>query len=127
MAKIFLDTNWVIDVSGRRPEARNELDKHEIYLSLLSIHILCYANRVKLPNKALNQFKDEFSLVDLSSRLMESALNGPTNDLEDNIQLHSAVKAGCDIFLTKDKKLLKINKFGKTKIMSGSTISQVLY
>lgn len=41
-----------------------------------------------------------------------------SNDLEDNIQLNSAIKADCNFFLTFDKKLLKMKFFGKMKIVS---------
>lgn len=45
-------------------------------------------------------------------------LSGPTVDFEDNVQLHSAAEAECEIFLTEDKKLLKLGFFGKTHVVS---------
>lgn len=45
-------------------------------------------------------------------------MEGPTKDLEDNIQLHSAAEAESDIFLTADKKLVDMKFFGKTQIIS---------
>jgi|SRR3989344_8260829 len=118
MATVFLDTNWVIDVAGRRAEAREEINDQQVYLSPLSIHILCYANKVKLPDKDINKFKNEFSIVGLTNRILDSSLEGPTTDLEDNIQLHSAAKVNCDYFLTNDKQLLKMGYFGKTRILN---------
>jgi len=56
-------------------------------------------------------------LISLTDKIIDKALLGPTKDLEDNIQLHSAVEADCDIFLTNDKALLKMGYFGKTKIV----------
>lgn len=61
--------------------------------------------------------KEKFSIVDLSRSILDKALQGPTADLEDNIQLHSAAEADCDLFLTNDERLLKITFFGKTKIV----------
>ncbi len=58
------------------------------------------------------------NLINLSQDILDKALVGPTKDLEDNIQLHSAIKADCDIFLTYDTQLLKLGFFGKTKIKS---------
>ena len=46
------------------------------------------------------------------------SLDGPTKDLEDNIQLHSAAKTEADFFLTNDKKLLKMKFFGKMRIVT---------
>ena len=62
--------------------------------------------------------KDKFQLVDFSEKILERALNNPTPDLEDNIQLHSAVEAECDIFLTGDQRLLNLKFFGKVQILS---------
>ena len=125
MAKVFLDTNKVIDLAQRKPEIRNELDGYQVYLSPLSIHILCYANKTKVPDGKISQFKKEFQIIDLTDEILEMSLNGPTNDLEDNIQLHSAAKADCDYFLTNDKKLLKTGYFGKTKICSSLPVSSL--
>jgi len=43
-------------------------------------------------------------------------MTGPTDDFEDNVQLHSAVMGDCDYFLTMDKKLIKMKYFGKMRI-----------
>lgn len=125
MAKVFLDTNKVIDLAQRKPEIRNELDGYQVYLSPLSIHILCYANKTKVLDGKISQFKKEFQIIDLTDEILEMSLNGPINDLEDNIQLHSAAKADCDYFLTNDKKLLKTGYFGKTKICSSLPVSSL--
>lgn len=36
---------------------------------------------------------NEFAPIDLTELILENSLNGPTSDLEDNIQLHSAAEA----------------------------------
>lgn len=61
----------------------------------------------------MNQLQEQFGIVPLTEHILNKALEGPTNDLEDNIQLHSAAEAQCDIFLTNDKKLLNLKYFGK--------------
>lgn len=124
MAKVFLDTNYFIDALLRKPEKQilNSLENHAVYSSTLSLHIYCYTFKIKIPDiKVLNQIK-KFYLTDLSKNISSKALNGPTSDFEDNIQLHSAAEAECDLFLTNDKKLLNLIFFGKTKINDGLTI-----
>jgi hypothetical protein len=94
------------------------LPGHIVYVSTLSVHIFCYIYKVKFPNPVLKQQIFKFHLIDLSKKILENALAGPTPDLEDNIQLHSAAAADCDIFLTSDENLLKMKFFGKAKISS---------
>lgn len=53
---------------------------------------------------------------DLSSNILDKALEGTTEDLDDNIQLHSASEAECELFLREDKKLLNLKFFGKVRI-----------
>ncbi len=118
MANIFLDTNKIIDLIIRKPEIGTLLSGHQSFYSPLSAHILCYTEKVKIPSKDLIRALNKLVCVNLKSNILEQALLGPTKDLEDNIQLHSAVEANCDIFLTNDKKLLKMVYFGKTKIVS---------
>lgn len=119
MAKVFLDTNIFIDLieaKGNKTLA-SVLDQHRVYISPLSIHILFYVEKKRVPNQNTNVTISQFEIVDLTKTLLEEkSLVGPTNDLEDNIQLQSAVEADCDYFLTNDKKLLKMGYFGKAKI-----------
>ncbi len=120
MAKVFLDTNYFIDAIVRRPEKRilESLKNNTVFVSPLSVHIFCYILKIKAPNKTLNSQIENFSLVEFSENIVNRALEGPTSDLEDNVQLHSAAEAECDIFLTEDQKLIKMKFFGKVKISS---------
>lgn len=122
MAKVFLDTNYFIDAIHRAPEKEilKRLEGSIVYLSILSFHIYCYIFKIKIPNKKVALQKEKFQLVDFSFDILDKALNGPTSDLEDNIQLHSAAEAECDTFLTDDRKLLNMKFFGKTKIANKS-------
>lgn len=61
---------------------------------------------------------ERFLIIDFNSDILNKAIIDPTSDLEDNIQLHSAAEADCDLFLTSDAKLLKLKFFGKTEITS---------
>lgn len=119
MARVFLDTNIFIDSIHRKPEARilESLENHIIYVSTLSLHIYCYSFNIKIPNVLLLAQREKFQAVAFPEDILDKALNGPTTDLEDNIQLHSAAEAECDLFLTNDNKLLKMKFFGKTRIV----------
>lgn len=119
MARIFLDTNYFIDVVERQPEKEilKSLTGHTITISPLSIATYCYLYKIKVPNVQLSIQLSEFLLVDLSQNICQKALKGPTNDIEDNIQLHSAAEAECDLFLTNDQQLLNLKFFGKVQIL----------
>ncbi|OGK37774.1 hypothetical protein A3F03_01665 [Candidatus Roizmanbacteria bacterium RIFCSPHIGHO2_12_FULL_41_11] len=118
MEKIFLDVNVFIDIAYRKPLRRISLEKKDVYIFPISVHILCYLNKIKVPNQALQDFLGEYNIITLTQKILDGALKGPTDDFEDNVQLHSAAQADCDLFLTEDKKLLKLAYFGKVAIVS---------
>lgn len=119
MAKIFLDANYFIDFAERqKSNLLAKLVGNKLYVSILTIHILAYIYKYKIPNKKINALIKNISLTPLNRGLLKLALDGPTNDLEDNLQLLSAAKSDCDFFLTNDKKFLKMKFFGKTRIIS---------
>lgn len=120
MARIFLDTNYFIDAIHRHPEKQilEDLENHIAYISPLSFHIYCYIYKIDMPNKKVLLQKDKFQVIDFSEDILERALLGPTNDFEDNVQLHSAAEADCNVFLTNDKKIKDLKFFGKVKIDS---------
>lgn len=120
MAKVFLDANYLIDALIRKPEKQilNSLENHGIFTSTLSFHIYCYVYKIKMPNERLTSQIEKFQLVDFSEEILGKASQGPTSNLEDNIQLHGAASADCDFFLTEDKKLLALKFFGKTRVVS---------
>lgn len=118
MARIFLDTNYFIGLANLAPNVEaHVLDEHEGFISTLSCHIMFYVNKIKVPNRAMNSFIDEFNLVEFTKAILAKALKSPTPDLEDNIQLHSAGMCHADYFLTHDKKLLTRKFFGSTRIV----------
>lgn len=126
MANIFLDTNYFIDGIHRRPE-RNiliALKEHTSHTSTLSVHIYCYIFKIRIPNLILTAQLEKFQLIPLSREILQLALSGPTPDLEDNIQLHSAAEGECHYFLTRDRSLLKLVFFGKTRIVEALPLQQ---
>lgn len=118
MAKVFLDANYFIDAVHRKPELEilETLENHTVYISALSFDIYCYLCKIKIPDKKVSAQREKFQIVDLSENVLDLSLTGPTRDFEDNVQLHSAASAECDVFLTADKSLLKMKFFGKARI-----------
>jgi len=107
-----------MDLVFRKPSFIKTINDSTLHGSPLSVHILFYTQKIKIPTPKISKLLSKIVYVDLSSKILKHSLSGPTSDLEDNIQLHSAVEANCDIFLTSDKKLLKMGYFGKTRISS---------
>ncbi len=114
--KIFLDTNWLIDIFTRDTTKIQTLKDHQVFISPLSVHIMFYVYNLKVPQPHFQEIFKTLNIVALTPEILEKALLGPTKDLEDNIQLQSAVSAGCNFFLTGDKNLLKLGVFGSTEI-----------
>lgn len=118
MAKIYLDTNYFIDLFTKRgKDTTKKLNQLQVYISPLSYHILCYVYKLKIPNQKLINSLKHFNIISLSKSLLSKALEGPTKDLEDNLQLHSAAQANCKYFLTQDQKLINMKFFGRTRML----------
>lgn len=117
MARVFLDANFYIDITKRAKEKWQSLKENLLFISPLSTHILFYTRHLRVPDKDVEEIQEQFGIIPLTKNILGKALAGPTSDLEDNIQLHSAVEADCDIFLTSDQKLLKLKFFGKAQIL----------
>lgn len=117
MANLFLDANAFIDLAQRhRVYTLEDFTDHLLYVSPLSVHILCYVYKYKLPQERLDKLLREVALVELTTDLVLLASQGPTPDFEDNLQLHSAAQADCDVFLTSDEALLKMTFFGTMRL-----------
>ena len=116
MARVFLDTNLYIDITKRAKEQLEPLREHLLFISPLSAHILFYTYKLKVPDQDSNEMQEQLGVVPLTKSIIDKALLGPTTDLEDNIQLHSAAEAECDLFLTNDEKLLDMTFFGKMRL-----------
>lgn len=108
MAKLFLDANCLIDLIENRDDTlAQHLVDHQLVISVLSIHILCYIGKYVMPSDLLHQALSYFTIVSMNQELTTKSLQGPTPDFEDNLQLHSALLAQCDYFVSSDKALLK--------------------
>lgn len=122
MAKIFLDANVLINLTEKQGKILpDDLRDNKLFISTLSLHILIYVTKQKVPQNKLFQIADLYSIIKFDKSICGNALKSPTNDFEDNVQLHSAAHAECDFFLTEDKKLLDMKFFDKTRIVSSLT------
>ena len=112
MAKIFLDTNAFIDIVEKRGvDISDQFSSNQLFLSAYSVPVWFYVYKHGVPNPNAEELFNTFSVVDTTGDVISKSLIGPTTDLEDNIQLHSASDSGCELFLTKDKDLLKMGYF----------------
>lgn len=119
MARVFLDVNILIDLTEeRKDKTLDDFGDHKLFISPLSIHILTYMYKYRMPNKKLLGLPTQFTIIPCTDTITLQSLSGPTSDFEDNVQLHSAAAAECDTFLTEDKKLLGMKFFGKTELKS---------
>lgn len=117
MARVFLDANTFIDlIVPRGIKKLQQFENHELFISPLSVHIFLYVYKQKVPLRKLENLIKYLSLTPLDNELTNKALRGPTDDFEDNIQLHSAAAADCNFFLTNDQKLLNMRFFGRVEM-----------
>ncbi|HNQ16708.1 MAG TPA: hypothetical protein PKJ26_00830 [Candidatus Woesebacteria bacterium] len=108
MAKLFLDANCLIDLIENRDETlAQQLTGHQLVISALSIHILCYVGKHTMPSNLLDQALSYFTTVSMNQEIATKSLQGPTPDFEDNVQLHSALFSQCEYFVSRDTKLLQ--------------------
>ncbi len=123
MARVFLDVNIIIDFIEDRREVNPSLLENDLFVSPLSFHILIYTYKHKIPSEKLIKSRKYFNIIPFGENINDNALLGPTTDFEDNVQLHSAAAAECDLFLTNDKHLISMKFFGKTRITQEITRS----
>lgn len=117
MAKVFLDTNAFIDLLiSRNNRNIEEVDEHDVYISPLSIHITFYTYKRLVPLVKLSKFVKQLIIIDFDKKIASKSLEGPSQDFEDNVQLHSATQAKADYLLTSDRKLLNLKFFGEMQI-----------
>jgi predicted nucleic acid-binding protein len=118
MAKVFLDVNYLIDVTWRNPNLGEQLYSHDLVISPASLSIVAYVGKVKCPSEMLTAIVNTYQMAALDDEVLIPALYGPTKDIEDNIQLQSALLEKCQFFLTHDNDLLKMGIFGSMVITS---------
>ncbi|MDP4011608.1 MAG: hypothetical protein Q8P72_05290 [Candidatus Roizmanbacteria bacterium] len=124
MADLYLDSNVFIDIQeGRKKISLDIFDNSTVYLAPLSLHMYFYIYKKKIPYDLFKELQELVILVDFTSEIAFKSLEGPTKDFEDNVQLHSAIDADCDIFYTRDGGLLKMGYFDNLEIKNPTVLS----
>lgn len=120
MVKIFLDTNVILDLLGKREpfyeDAKLFLNLHSNGLARLQIAESSLGNLYYL---AFNVYKLEYSEFTLSEfitvcdilsagkEVIYKSLNSNFKDKEDALQYYTALVNRCDFLITRDKKDFK--------------------
>jgi len=118
--KLFLDTNVMLDFLGEREpfylssaKIATLADKRKltINVSALSFATVSYfLTKYEGVNKAkekLRKFKIISEICELDELIIEKGLNSDFSDFEDSLQYFSALRAECDIIITRNGKDFK--------------------
>jgi predicted nucleic acid-binding protein len=115
--KILIDTNILLDVLVKREP--HYLDASKIwtfiregllegYISAISVNNLYYIIK-RLQNQSIaeafvDQLLSDFDVVPLTKEILRQARTRKSRDYEDLIQYFSAIHAGCELIVTRNKK-----------------------
>jgi predicted nucleic acid-binding protein len=118
--RLFLDTNVMLDFLGEREPYYDSIakiatlaDKGKIKLivSTLSYSIVFYLlSKFENPlivKEKLRKFKIISESSDLTDQIIEKGLSSNFSDFEDALQYHCALKADCNILITRNGKDFK--------------------
>ncbi|QQS19760.1 PIN domain-containing protein [Candidatus Saccharibacteria bacterium] len=113
---MYLDANILLEILLSRPNeksARKLLEEQsgEIFISALTAHIVTHFGRSIVELPILRSFLADYTLLSLEASDFEWAFaNARDNDFEDALQLAVAIRNGCEVFVTFDKKLANLYK-----------------
>ena len=113
--KLFLDTNVLFDVLGRRARhvadsaavwSRVERGVHEGLISAISFNNVFYIVRRaaghKAAREAMKVLRDAFRIVDVDEQTIHRAIDSGIADFEDALQYFSALRAQADCIITRN-------------------------
>lgn len=115
MKRIFIDTNFVMDLLVREGEYQNNAIKvlekarllnQVIYVSFLSLANFAYITRKQEPKQLydnLTKCGRLFTVLKNDLSQIERAIELNPNDLEDAIQYETALEGSCECIITRDK------------------------
>ena len=112
-SRVYIDTNVLLDILLDRDQsetARKLVSKYEgrSYISSLTGHLVVYFCTGLIALDVLDEFLSDHIMLSLDKSDFDWAfLNCKDNDFEDALQLATAIRHGCDKFITFDKKLVK--------------------
>lgn len=109
-SRVFIDTNIIIDILAQREpffsssKALLTLPHVSFVISSMSIVNAYYICKPR-NKKDYQKFISFFEIEELTQEIINHAFKLPINDIEDSIQLVSALSSGADAFITRDIKL----------------------
>ena len=115
MKKVFLDTNFLMDLLERAEYKMicsqiimtGSRKNIKFYVSFLSVANFAYLNRKKEKNvlyQALRYIFDIFRVLPNTVKDLEEAIALESKDYEDALQYATAISAGCDCIITRNGK-----------------------
>jgi len=109
----YIDTNILINAMDENRPVEEETaklllntPKENLYMSTLSVHIICYVLKIKPGTQLCRDFKsflNAITLIPLTEDIIQQSMDINFPDFEDCLQYFSAVK-NCDYMLTRDKR-----------------------
>ncbi len=114
--RVFLDTNVLLDtlVARENPQfakdaatilSLGENGTFDLYMSALSISTIAYVLKNMSPSVKKSIISDLVDIVEVLPSLPEhvaNMLNGQMSDIEDALQVQSALEGRCDVIVTRN-------------------------
>lgn len=118
--RLFLDTNVMLDLLGERKPFYDSIakiatlaDKGKVRLIVSTLtystvyYLLSKFESSGIVREKLRKFKIISETSDLTGRIVEKGLLSSFSDFEDALQYHCAIKADCNILITRNGKDFK--------------------
>ena len=118
--RLFLDTNVMLDLLGEREPFYDSIakvatlaDKGEVILTVSTLsystlfYLLSKFEKSEVVKEKLRKFKIISRTSDLTDIIIEKGLSSNFSDFEDALQYHCALKADCNILITRNGKDFK--------------------
>ena len=120
MRKVFVDTNIIIDILGKRINFYEESqdfftyaidNKVDLFVSTLSFakthYFLSQQMKQTKVRNTLSKFKTLVSVGTFDDKILELSLGDEFKDFEDGIQYFIALEYSCEAIVTRNKKDFK--------------------
>ena len=118
--RLFVDTKVMLDLLGEREPFYNSIakiatlaDKGEVRLTVSTLsystvyYLLSKFEDSRIAKEKLRKFKIISETSDLTGRIVEKGLSSNFSDFEDALQYYCAIKADCNILITRNGKDFK--------------------
>lgn len=117
LRKLFLDANVIVKILNgyKVDEVFDDPERNEIYISTISLNIICYLwenNKINCQKSDLDKFFRCVRVLPVNEDTCFQALQiSNYEDIEDGLQIGCAIENDIDLVLTYDKKMFqKYNK-----------------